>query len=159
MNRQEHIHMDRTERVELTTLCLVRNGEKILVENRQRAGSWNGWVMPGGHVEPGESFTESTIRECLEETGITMLNPQLCGIKQFPRDADGIRYIVLFFCTDHFSGECRDSDEGTVAWMTRDELCHSVCVPDFFEMLSVMEGAWSELQYVPGEDGKTLRRF
>ena len=65
--------MDRSERVELTVLCLVRDGEKILVEDRQRGGSWRGYVMPGGHVEAGESFTEAAIRECYEETGITMI--------------------------------------------------------------------------------------
>ena len=36
--------MDRSERVELTVLCLVRDGEKILVEDRQRGGSWRGGV-------------------------------------------------------------------------------------------------------------------
>ena len=140
--------MDRSERVDLTVLCLVRDGEKILVEDRQRGGSWRGYVMPGGHVEAGESFTEAAIRECYEETGITMIEPKLCGVKQFPRGGDGLRYIVLFFVTDRFTGVCRDSEEGKVAWMDRETLRHSECVPDFFEMLDVMEGAWSEFQYV-----------
>ena len=144
--------MDRSERVELTVLCLVRDGERILVEDRQRGGSWCGYVMPGGHVEPGESFTEAAIRECYEETGITMLEPRLCGVKQFPRGGDGMRYIVFFFVTDHFIGECRDSEEGRVAWMDRETLRRSPCVPDFFEMLDVMEGAWSEFQYVRDEN-------
>lgn len=144
--------MDRTERVELTVLCLVRDGKRILVEDRQRGGSWCGYVMPGGHVEPGESFTEAAIRECYEETGITMLEPRLCGVKQFPRGGDGMRYIVFFFVTDHFKGECRDSEEGRVAWMDRETLRRSPCVPDFFEMLDVMEGAWSEFQYVRDEN-------
>lgn len=144
--------MDRSERVELTVLCLVRDGDRILVEDRQRGGSWCGYVMPGGHVEPGESFTEAAIRECYEETGITMLEPRLCGVKQFPRGGDGMRYIVLFFVTDHFIGECRDSEEGRVAWMDRETLRRSPCVPDFFEMLDVMEGAWSEFQYVRDEN-------
>ena len=144
--------MDRSERVELTVLCLVRDGDRILVEDRQRGGSWCGYVMPGGHVEPGESFTEAAIRECYEETGITMLEPRLCGVKQFPRGGDGMRYIVFFFVTDHFIGECRDSEEGRVAWMDRETLRRSPCVPDFFEMLDVMEGAWSEFQYVRDEN-------
>ena len=32
--------------------------------------------------------------------------------------------------------------------MDRETLRRSKCVPDFFEMLDVMEGAWSEFQYV-----------
>ena len=30
----------------------------------------NAWVMPGGHVELGESLEEALIREIHEETGI-----------------------------------------------------------------------------------------
>ena len=30
----------------------------------------NAWVMPGGHVDLGESLEEAVIREIYEETGI-----------------------------------------------------------------------------------------
>lgn len=39
--------------------------------------------MPGGHVESGKSFVDATIREMKEETGLDIINPTLCGIKQF----------------------------------------------------------------------------
>ncbi len=28
------------------------------------------WVLPGGHIDPGEGFEECAIREVFEETGI-----------------------------------------------------------------------------------------
>eukprot|EP00349_Pseudokeronopsis_sp_Brazil_P002611 CAMPEP_0202962052 /NCGR_PEP_ID=MMETSP1396-20130829/6151_1 /ASSEMBLY_ACC=CAM_ASM_000872 /TAXON_ID= /ORGANISM="Pseudokeronopsis sp., Strain Brazil" /LENGTH=120 /DNA_ID=CAMNT_0049682357 /DNA_START=433 /DNA_END=795 /DNA_ORIENTATION=+ len=28
------------------------------------------WVMPGGHVDPGESLEEAVVRELIEETGV-----------------------------------------------------------------------------------------
>jgi nucleoside triphosphatase len=30
----------------------------------------NAWVMPGGHIESGETLEEALIREINEETGI-----------------------------------------------------------------------------------------
>jgi nucleoside triphosphatase len=30
----------------------------------------NAWVLPGGHIELGESMEKSVIREVFEETGI-----------------------------------------------------------------------------------------
>ena len=140
--------MGRKETVELTNMCMVEDGKgNVLVQNRLDP-NWSGIVYPGGHVEAGESITASVIREIREETGLTIENPTLCGVKQFPRGGDGLRYIVFFFVTDRFTGVCRDSEEGEVVWMDRETLRRSKCVPDFFEMLDVMEGAWSEFQYV-----------
>ena len=86
--------MDRTERVELTTLCMVYRGDEILLQNRVKT-DWRGYCFPGGHVEPGESVVDSVIREMKEETGLTVKNLKLCGIKQFP--IDGGRYLVFLF--------------------------------------------------------------
>ena len=66
----------RTENIELTVLCLVHKGEELLLQNRVKQ-DWQGYAMPGGHVEPGESIVEAVIREMQEETGLHILNPKL----------------------------------------------------------------------------------
>ena len=66
--------MSRTENVELTVLCLIEDGNKILLQNRAKK-DWQGYALPGGHVEPGESFVDAVIREMEEETGLTILAP------------------------------------------------------------------------------------
>ena len=75
--------MSRTERVELTVLCLVRRGDEYLLQDRVKM-DWRGFTLPGGHVEQGESIVDAVVREMKEETGLTVLNPKLCGVKQFP---------------------------------------------------------------------------
>ena len=128
--------MGRTENVELTTLCLIRRGEEILLQDRLKR-DWPGLTLPGGHVEPGESIVDSVVREMKEETGLTIRNPRLKGIKQFP--IDGGRYIVFLFETTEFEGEPRSSEEGVVAWYRRDEVACLPSVKDLEELLQVME--------------------
>lgn len=138
--------MDRTERVELTTLCMISRGDEILLQNRVKT-DWRGYCFPGGHVEPGESIVDSVIREMQEETGLTVKNPKLCGIKQFP--IDGGRYLVFLFKTNEFTGELRSSDEGKVEWISRKDLPNIAAVSDFMDMLKVFDrDDLTEFRYV-----------
>ena len=144
--------MSRAEQVILTNLCMLydHNGN-ILVQDRKDP-SWPGICFPGGHVEPGESFVESVIREVREETGLTIENPILCGTKQFPTK-NGERYVVFFYKTDKFSGQLQSSNEGEVFWIKRSELEKYPLVDDFADMVKVFESEdLSEFQYYM-EDG------
>ena len=74
--------MAREEKCILTNMCMIYDGSRILVQDRKDPG-WPGITFPGGHVELGESFTDAVIREIREETGLTIYEPQLCGIKDW----------------------------------------------------------------------------
>lgn len=138
--------MDRTERIELTTLCMVYRGDELLLQNRVKT-DWRGYAFPGGHVEPGESIVDSVVREMREETGLTVRNLQLCGIKQFP--IAGGRYLVFLFKTGDFEGELTASEEGSVEWIRRCDLPKINTVDDFMKMLSVFDDdRLTEFQYV-----------
>ena len=54
--------MSRRSEIELTNLCLIYQGSKILVQEKVGTRYPGGLVFPGGHVEEGESLTESVIR-------------------------------------------------------------------------------------------------
>lgn len=142
--------MGRTEKVELTTLCLIYRDDRILLQNRVKK-DWQGYALPGGHIEPGESVVESVIREMKEETGLTIERPRLCGIKQFPIDEG--RYIVFLFKTDCFTGELQSSDEGKMEWVRRADVSTLSTVADLEALLAVMEREdMSEFQYVISDD-------
>ena len=131
--------MARMEEVELTNMCMVCDGKgNVLVQNKKGDRAWHGWNFPGGHVEQGEFVTPSVIREVREETGLTIENPKLCGIKEFQKEQDGKRFIVFLYVASRFSGELCSSDEGDVFWYPLSELKRSKELADgFSEMLPV----------------------
>lgn len=126
--------MSRTEKVELTNMCLLQTGDEILVEDRKKK-VWPGITFPGGHVEAHEAFHQAMIREFFEETGLTLQDPKLCGVKQF--FYEDVRYIVLLYKATKFSGELRSSDEGRVFWIKQDELPEHKLAVTFDEMYRV----------------------
>ena len=148
--------MKRTEDVELTVLCLIRRDNEYLLQDRIKK-DWRGFTLPGGHVEPGESIVDAVIREMQEETGLTVDNPKLCGVKQFPisgENGESGRYLVFLFVADKFSGEVISSEEGAMHWVKKEDLGKVNLVNDFKELLEVMlDENLSEFQYVV-EEGK-----
>lgn len=148
--------MKRTEDVELTVLCLIRRDNEYLLQDRIKK-DWRGFTLPGGHVEPGESIVDAVIREMQEETGLTVDNPKLCGVKQFPisgENGESGRYLVFLFVADQFSGEIVSSEEGVMHWVKKEDLGKVNLVNDFKELLEVMlDENLSEFQYVV-EEGK-----
>ena len=141
------------ENVELTNLCLIQDGNRLLLQNRIKE-DWKGYTFPGGHVEPGESFVDACKREMKEETGLDILNPTLVGIKQFP--IDGGRYIVLLFKATEFTGEVVSSEEGEMEWVEVDSLDSTNTVEDFMDLMKVIEDPnLNEFQYII-EDGEWI---
>lgn len=137
--------MSKIEKVEFTNMCMVYDGDKVVVIDRQKK-DWPGITFPGGHVELGESFTDSVIREIREETGLKIYSPQLCGIKDWCENES--RYVVLLYKTSKFAGELVSSEEGKVWWEEIANLTKLNLSNDMNDMLRVfLEDDLSEFFY------------
>ncbi|WP_227986748.1 8-oxo-dGTP diphosphatase [Streptococcus ruminantium] len=96
-------------------------------------------TFPDGHVEQGESIVASVIREVEEETGLTILDLELCGVQNWTDPTEQYRYLVFLYKTSQFSGQLRASDEGDVFWIDRIDLRNYQLADGFESMLDIFE--------------------
>ena len=121
----------------ITVLCMIYRDDSILLQDRHK-DSWEGFTFPGGHVKKKESFVQAVIREIKEETGLDIYAPKFCGVEQFWTKS-GIRYIVLLFKTNQFTGQLVSSIEGKMQWMKKNELNKAKLVSNFFDILKIFQ--------------------
>lgn len=83
--------------------AVIHNAEgALLLQEKHREG----WSLPAGAIEPGESPEEAVRREVLEETGLIISSTRIKGVMggsdfryMYP-NGDLVEYqVVLFHCT------------------------------------------------------------
>ena len=139
------------ERTALMNMCMVYDGDKVLVIDRKKE-NWPGITFPGGHVEKDEAFVDSVIREVKEETGLAIQSPVLVGITDWCNENS--REVVLLYKAASFTGTLQSSAEGDVWWERLENLCHLKLAPGFETYLKVFkDNSLSELFYRRKNDG------
>ena len=105
-----------TLRVGCSAVIFDKDREKILLTRREDN---NQWCLPGGGMEPGESASETCIREVEEETGLQVRIKRLIGVYTTPdelivyRDGNKIQLVAMCFEAEIVGGELRLSSETT----------------------------------------------
>ena len=136
--------MEKAERVILTNLCMIRDGSKVLVEEKVGKGA-DGIIFPGGHVEAHEPIVDAVIT-----------SPRLCGVKEWINE-DGSRYIVFLFTADQFTGELASSAEGRVFWMEKEDVLLSNWIWHMDGLMRIMaDGEYTELFLDAANDWKPV---
>ena len=109
--------------------AVVRNdaGQLLLIHKTDN----DFWALPGGGHEPGESISDTVVREVREETGINVQVVDLVGIYTDPRhvmaydDGEVRQQFSICFHARPVGGSLTTSAESKeVRWVTPDELDH-----------------------------------
>ena len=125
-------------KIELTNMVMVQNPETNEVLVQRRVKYWCGITFPGGHVEDGESFYDSAVREVKEETGLDVKNLKHCGCVHWHNTETNDKYIVLFYKTNEYSGELlKSTDEGEVFFTPIESINNMPLSPNFDKYLNV----------------------
>lgn len=149
--------MHKPEQTIFMNICMIEDDAGNVVVQERTSKKWPGISFPGGHVEPGESFVDSTVREIWEETGLKISQLKLCGMENWVED--GVRNVVFLYKTSTFEGEVTSSEEGKVWWMPLREVTNQELSGGMPGMLRLFtEEALSE-QFYYDVDGKWMDVF
>ena len=84
--------------------------EYLLVEASRRRGHW---VLPKGHIEPGETPEAAAVREVEEEAGVCAEVAARAGESEYAVERQTVR--VLFFLM-RYRGEASGGEERARTW-------------------------------------------
>jgi 8-oxo-dGTP pyrophosphatase MutT (NUDIX family) len=116
------------------TLCFLVRKDEILLAMKKRGfgkGRWNG---VGGKLDADESVEAATIRETLEEIGVTPTKLEKVAELTFlfptlPADKNFNQFCHVFFAHS-WEGEPTESEEMAPAWYPKNALPYANMWPD-----------------------------
>jgi 8-oxo-dGTP pyrophosphatase MutT (NUDIX family) len=89
--------------------------EYLLVEARRSRGEW---VLPKGHIEPGETPEAAAVREVEEEGGVRAAVVAPAGESEYTVEGQPVR--VIFFLM-RYLGEASRKEDRRCTWRRYDE--------------------------------------
>ncbi|MEO6110192.1 MAG: NUDIX hydrolase [Candidatus Saccharimonadales bacterium] len=103
---------------------IFKNG-KFLMQQRMGSHGEGTWSLPGGHLDFGESFEQTAIREVAEETGLQIKNIRFGAVTNDLFEKENKHYVTIWMLSDWAEGtETITEPEKCTAqgWFTFDEL-------------------------------------
>ncbi|CAG7716982.1 unnamed protein product [Allacma fusca] len=142
-------------------LTFIIKGDKVLLGLKKRGfgtGKWNGF---GGKLEPGETVTDSAVREIEEECGLRVRpeDLKLMGVNHFEFLWNpGVREVHIFTC-DKYEGEIIESEEMLPKWYPIDETPRNEMWTDDVHWFSLLFGEIRFRGYFLFEEHSSLRQY
>jgi len=103
------ININNKEFVKVGIGVIIKNkGGKILIGKR-RGSHAQKYSIPGGHVDPGETFERVAIREIKEEANLDIYNPKVIAATNNLETyrEEGIHYVSIILLVEDFSGKLK----------------------------------------------------
>lgn len=85
---------------------IVENAQGNILIGKRRGSHAQKYSIPGGGLEPGETFEAAAIREVKEETGILLKDPKVIAVTNNLETfrQEGIHYISVILVAKEFNG-------------------------------------------------------
>ena len=141
---RKHVGHDLVMTVGCGVLIENEKGE-VLLQRRSDTGEW---CVPGGALEPGETYIEAATRELSEEVGIKVSGLKLFGLYSgadreihYP-NGDVVYSLSVIFITRSFTGEISDSDSEVLEhrFFDKDSIPKEIFFPDARPILDWAKG-------------------
>lgn len=108
---------DKPNKNYVVILLFSKDTKKLLLVKRNKKPYPNLWNGIGGKIEVGETPIEAAIRECKEETGLTMISPKLLVTYVYPESNPVNSNTHLSVIYDFIDiEEVEDNYEGHYEW-------------------------------------------
>lgn len=120
--RSKFEKLNKKKNMKKSSVCgIIVNEHILLLKRAYREGKSNGWCLPGGKVEPGESSLAGGIRETLEETGIVIDTPKYVG-KEVSASADFIVKVYYTIMDEMLPVTLSPREHTEYAWVAFEDL-------------------------------------
>jgi len=110
---------------EATVGAVILNSEaKVLI---CKSNKWNHkYVIPGGHIEAGESMEEALVREVKEETGLDVFEIELLGINEsiYSKSFQNKKHFIFvdFICRSNSNDVTLNEEAQSYEWINLTEI-------------------------------------
>ncbi len=126
-------------------VLVVNDKDEVLLQKRSDNGQW---CIPGGALEPGETYTEAATRELQEEVRITVSDLKLFGLYageereiHYP-NKDVVYSLAVIFTTNKYTGTISDEDSEVLEhrFFAREDVPKELFIPDRRPILDWVKG-------------------
>lgn len=101
---------------------LIEKDSRVLLVRRANEPYRGLWTLPAGFVNGGEDPAQAAARECLEETGLSVVVKRVLDViagREHNRGAD----FIIVYTAEILSGELTPADDADAAdWFAYDDL-------------------------------------
>jgi 8-oxo-dGTP diphosphatase len=130
---------DQQKRITVRVAVLVKNGDSILLEKRANVLGKGTWAPPIGHLDFGETFEQTALRELQEEAGLEVEELKFRLVTNDVFEEENEQCIFIWMEAKYVSGELRvkaPEEESEIGWFLWNDLPQ----PLFQPMQHLLEG-------------------